>query len=92
MADALCGYLKVEPGQVSAGGEFTVEHAPCLGLCDHAPALLVGEVAMGPAISRDSQLNSVRAKLKDRSALSAATSAPYQQLRSGPLYFPYRLQ
>ena len=49
VADALCGYLKVETGQVSAGGEFTVEHAPCLGLCDHAPALLVGEVAMGSA-------------------------------------------
>ena len=49
VADALCGYLKVETGQVSAGGEFTVEHAPCLGLCDHAPALLVGELAIGSA-------------------------------------------
>src|ERR671912_764397 len=49
LADALCGYLKLELGQVSADGEFTVEHAPCLGLCDHAPALLVGEVAMGRA-------------------------------------------
>src|SRR5918994_2589736 len=49
LADALCGYLKVEPGQLSADGEFTVEHAPCLGLCDHAPALLVGEAAMGRA-------------------------------------------
>jgi NADH-quinone oxidoreductase subunit F len=49
LADALCRYLKVEPGQVSADGEFTVEHAPCLGLCDHAPALLAGEVAMGRA-------------------------------------------
>ena len=49
LADALCGYLKLEPGQVSADGEFTVEHAPCLGLCDHAPALLVGETAVGRA-------------------------------------------
>jgi NADH-quinone oxidoreductase subunit F len=49
LADALCGYLKLEPGQVTADGEFTVEHAPCLGLCDHAPALLVGEAAMGRA-------------------------------------------
>ena len=47
LADALCGYLKLEPGQVSADGDFTVEHAPCLGLCDHAPALLVGEAAVG---------------------------------------------
>jgi NADH-quinone oxidoreductase subunit F len=49
VADALCGYLKIEPGEVSSGGEFTVEHAPCLGLCDHAPALLAGEVAIGGA-------------------------------------------
>ena len=49
MADALCGYLKIEPGEVSSGGEFTVEHAPCLGLCDHAPALLAGEAALGRA-------------------------------------------
>lgn len=49
VADALCGYLKIEPGGVSSGGEFTVEHAPCLGLCDHAPALLAGEAALGRA-------------------------------------------
>jgi NADH-quinone oxidoreductase subunit F len=49
VADALCGYLKVETGQVSTDGEFTVEHAPCLGLCDQAPALLIGELAIGSA-------------------------------------------
>jgi NADH-quinone oxidoreductase subunit F len=49
LAAALCGYLKVAPDEVSADGEFTMEHAPCLGLCDHAPALLVGEVALGHA-------------------------------------------
>jgi NADH-quinone oxidoreductase subunit F len=49
VADALCRHLKVEPGEVSSDGEFTVEHAPCLGLCDHAPALLVGEAALGRA-------------------------------------------
>ena len=49
VADALCGYLKIEPGEVSSGGEFTVEHAPCLGWCDHAPALLAGEAALGRA-------------------------------------------
>ena len=46
LADALCRHLKVAPGEVGPDGEFTVEHAPCLGLCDHAPALLVGEVAL----------------------------------------------
>ena len=49
VADALCGYLKIEPGEVSSAGELTVEHAPCLGLCDHAPALLAGEAALGRA-------------------------------------------
>ena len=49
LADALCRHLQMEPGEVSLDGEFTVEHAPCLGLCDHAPALLVGETALGRA-------------------------------------------
>jgi NADH-quinone oxidoreductase subunit F len=49
LADALCRHLQTEPGEVSSDGEFTVEHAPCLGLCDHAPALLVGEAAFGRA-------------------------------------------
>jgi NADH-quinone oxidoreductase subunit F len=49
LADALCRHLQTEPGEVSSDGEFTVEHAPCLGLCDHAPALLVGEAALGRA-------------------------------------------
>src|SRR5919106_912895 len=49
VADALCRHLQIEPGEVSSDGAFTVEHAPCLGLCDHAPALLVGEAALGHA-------------------------------------------
>jgi NADH-quinone oxidoreductase subunit F len=49
VAQALCRHLQVEPGEVSADGEFTVEHAPCLGLCDYPPALLVGERAIGNA-------------------------------------------
>jgi NADH-quinone oxidoreductase subunit F len=49
VADALCRQLQIEPGEVSSDGRFTVEHAPCLGMCDHAPALLVGEAALGHA-------------------------------------------
>ena len=49
LTDALCRHLKTAPGEVSWDGEFTVEHAPCLGLCDHAPAVLVGEAALGSA-------------------------------------------
>jgi NADH-quinone oxidoreductase subunit F len=49
LANALCRHLNIAPGEVSSDGEFTVEHAPCLGLCDHAPAVLVGEAALGRA-------------------------------------------
>jgi NADH-quinone oxidoreductase subunit F len=47
LANALCRHLKVAPGEITSDGAFTVEHAPCLGLCDHAPALLVGQTAVG---------------------------------------------
>ena len=46
---AVCRHLNVEPDEMSADGEFTVEHAPCLGLCEHAPAILVGEKTIGRA-------------------------------------------
>jgi NADH-quinone oxidoreductase subunit F len=54
VVDALCRHLKSEPGTVSSDGAFTIEHAPCLGLCDHAPAVLVGEAAFGRADPRQS--------------------------------------
>ncbi|HEX9616175.1 MAG TPA: NADH-quinone oxidoreductase subunit NuoF [Anaerolineales bacterium] len=46
---AVCQHLDVEPGELSAGGAFTVERAPCLGLCEHAPAVLAGKVPIGQA-------------------------------------------
>ncbi len=49
VADAICRHLKSAPGGVTSDGEFTVEHSPCLGLCDHAPALLVGDAAVANA-------------------------------------------
>jgi NADH-quinone oxidoreductase subunit F len=49
VTQALCRHLQIAAGEMSSDGEFTVEHAPCLGLCDHAPALLVGESAIGSA-------------------------------------------
>src|SRR5712692_4934262 len=30
VAQALCRYLQIEPGEVSSDGAFTVEHTPCL--------------------------------------------------------------
>ena len=32
-----------DEGETSADAEYTVEHSPCLGLCDYAPAALVSE-------------------------------------------------
>ncbi len=42
--DALCDYYGVGPGGTTADGKYTIEGVECLGLCDHAPAGLVGEV------------------------------------------------
>jgi NADH-quinone oxidoreductase subunit F len=36
------------PGEVTSDGLFTVERVPCLGLCEHAPAALVGASPRGP--------------------------------------------
>jgi len=47
--ESLCRHLKIKPGEISADREFSVEHAPCLGLCDRAPAVLAGEAALAPA-------------------------------------------
>lgn len=40
---AACRHLRVEPGEVTSDGGWMVEEAACLGLCDHAPAALVGD-------------------------------------------------
>jgi NADH-quinone oxidoreductase subunit F len=47
--DAACRALNVSLDEMTADGAFTVERAPCLGLCEHAPAVLVGEKALGRA-------------------------------------------
>ena len=36
----LCARLRIEHNQLTADGEYTIEHSPCLGLCDYAPAAL----------------------------------------------------
>lgn len=52
---AACRHLGIAEGQVSSGGEFTVERAPCLGLCEHAPAALVDETPIARARPEDIQ-------------------------------------
>jgi NADH-quinone oxidoreductase subunit F len=45
----LCTHAGIEEGELSPDGKIQVERVPCLGLCAHAPALQVGEVAVGNA-------------------------------------------
>jgi NADH-quinone oxidoreductase subunit F len=45
--DALCQHYQVSLDQVSPDGKVTIERATCLGLCDQAPAALVGDTAFG---------------------------------------------
>lgn len=39
--------LNVEIGAVTQDYEYSIEYAPCLGVCDQAPAVLAGDVAVG---------------------------------------------
>ncbi|MGW8250774.1 MAG: NADH-quinone oxidoreductase subunit NuoF [Anaerolineales bacterium] len=43
----LCRHLDMPGPGVSPDGKFGIERAPCLGLCEHAPAALVGETPLG---------------------------------------------
>jgi NADH-quinone oxidoreductase subunit F len=47
--DSLCAHLGAGPGEVSADGMWTVERAPCLGRCEHAPAVLVDDLPLAKA-------------------------------------------
>ncbi|MCY3832665.1 MAG: NADH-quinone oxidoreductase subunit NuoF [Chloroflexi bacterium] len=39
----VCQRLGIHEGETTPDGKYTVEHSPCLGLCDYAPAALVSE-------------------------------------------------
>ena len=43
LLQATCAHLGLRPGETSPDGAFTVERAPCLGLCEHAPAALFSQ-------------------------------------------------
>jgi NADH-quinone oxidoreductase subunit F len=45
-------HLGVDPEKTTAG-EYTIIRSTCLGLCEHAPALLVGQTAIGRAQASD---------------------------------------
>jgi NADH-quinone oxidoreductase subunit E len=39
----LCQHAGIRPGETTADGKLTIEFAECLGGCDFAPCMLVGE-------------------------------------------------
>jgi NADH-quinone oxidoreductase subunit E len=41
--ERLCRHLNVELGEMSADGEFTILPIVCLGACDHAPVVMIGD-------------------------------------------------
>lgn len=51
--DAACKHLGLQPDTPSADGALMVEGVPCLGLCDQAPAALVGDIPVGGVSARD---------------------------------------
>ncbi len=44
--DSVCGHFDVQPGETTPDGNYTIEAVECLGLCDHAPAALVGDIPL----------------------------------------------
>ena len=53
LLEAACAHAGSAEGEPTADGAFTVERVPCLGLCDIAPAALVGAQARGPLAPAD---------------------------------------
>lgn len=66
---ALSEHTGAAPGAISADGEWTIERSPCLGRCEHAPALTVGERAYAgggrppPERALGGQLDPVRSQV-----------------------------
>ncbi len=56
VVDRMAGYQQVKAaferelgvamGQTTPDGRFTLEHAPCIGMCDQAPAALINDVVV----------------------------------------------
>ncbi len=45
----LCQHLGVGVGEATVDGRYIIEEVECLGLCDHAPGVLVGDDMVGEA-------------------------------------------
>lgn len=40
---AACARLRIQPGETSPDGSYTILRSSCLGLCEHAPAALISQ-------------------------------------------------
>jgi NADH-quinone oxidoreductase subunit E len=47
LEQALCDRLGVRPGETTPDGRFTLLPIVCLGACDRAPVLMIGETVYG---------------------------------------------
>lgn len=68
----VCDGLGIHAGETTADGRYTVEHSPCLGLCDHSVAALIsqrgrGEMLIGP-VDADTLLNTKNFKSTSRTS------------------------
>jgi len=45
--DEIASYLKVEDGETTSDGKYTLESVSCLGCCSLAPAMMIGEETFG---------------------------------------------
>ena len=49
LVSQICQHLGVDIGEATRDGRYIVEEVECLGLCDHAPGVLVGDEMVGEA-------------------------------------------
>ncbi len=47
--EAVTKKLGIQPGETTADGEFTIEPSSCLGMCEHAPSMLVNDTPIAKA-------------------------------------------
>ncbi len=83
LRDYLVGKLGVGHGETTADGEFTLEEVECLGACDRAPVLQVGDVYHGPVDEAyvDRLLEELRAS-SDSTVVRLADEIVKSQLRN----------
>jgi NADH-quinone oxidoreductase subunit E len=53
LLEKLCQKLKINPGETTDDGEFTLIASECLAACDRAPMILVDEQVVGPILESD---------------------------------------